>query len=217
MHSGNSSTFRMKGRLTITTLFLDIGGVLLSDGWNHESRKSAATIFNLNLREMEDRHHLTFDTYEEGDLTLSEYLKRVVFYEKRKFSEEEFTKFMFKQSFPYRETITFFKELKNSYHLKIIALSNEGRELNEFRVNKFRLNGLFDAFVSSSFVHHRKPDTDIFRMARDISQTAPEHSLYIDNTLMFVKVAQTIGMNGIHYEGLVKLKKQLNGFGLSTD
>ena len=207
----------MKSRHNITTLFLDVGGVLLTDGWSRESRRSAATIFKLNLREMENRHQLTFDTYEEGDLTLSEYLKRVVFYETRKFTEEDFTKFIFKQSLPYRDTIAFFKELKSRYQLKIIALSNEGRELNAFRVKKFKLNELFDAFVSSSFVHHRKPDTDIFRMASDISQTVPEHSLYIDNTIMFVKVAQTIGMKGIHYEGLVKLKNQLKRFGLTTD
>jgi putative hydrolase of the HAD superfamily len=205
----------MKRKYNIKTLFLDIGGVLLTDGWNRESRKRAATFFKLDLSEMEDRHHLTFDTYEEGDLTLSEYLKRVVFYEARNFSEEDFTKFMFKQSYSYSDAIDFFKEIKNRYHLKIIALSNEGRELNAFRVEKFKLNDLFDAIVSSSFVHHRKPDATIFRIASDISQTAPEHSLYIDNTLMFVKVAQTLGMNGIHYEGLVKLKNQLKSFGLA--
>ena len=207
----------MKGKHNITTLFLDVGGVLLSDGWSRESRKSAATIFKLDHGEMEDRHHLTFDTYEEGDLTLSEYLKRVVFYETRKFSEEDFTKFIFKQSLPYPDTIIFFNELKIRYQLKIIALSNEGRELNSFRIKKFKLNKLFDAFVSSSFVHHRKPDATTFRMASDISLTAPEHSLYIDNTLMFVKVAQTLGMNGIHYEGLVKLKNQLKRYGLTID
>jgi len=207
----------MKRKHNITTLFLDIGGVLLTDGWNRESRKSAATIFKLDHNEMEDRHQLTFDTYEEGDLTLNEYLKRVVFYETRKFSEEDFTKFIFKQSLPYHDTIAFFKELKNRYHLKIIALSNEGRELNAFRVKKFKLNEIFDAFISSSFVHHRKPDATIFCIASDISQTAPEHSLYIDNTLMFVKVAQSIGMKGIHYEGLIKLKNQLKRYGLTTD
>ena len=207
----------MKKKYTISTLFLDIGGVLLTDGWNRESRKNAAIIFKLDHREMDDRHHLTFDTYEEGNLTLSEYLNRVVFNEARKFSEEDFIKFMFKQSLPYPDTINFFKELKNLYHLKVIALSNEGRELNAFRVNKYKLNELFDAIVSSSFVHHRKPDRDIFLMASDISQTSPTHSLYIDNTLMFVKVAQALGMNGIHYEGLGKMKNQLKGFGLVTD
>jgi putative hydrolase of the HAD superfamily len=206
----------MKSKDKITTLFLDIGGVLLTDGWNRESRKNAATIFKLDDSEIEARHHLTVDTYEEGDLTLSEYLNRVVFYKTQKFTEEDFIKFIFKQSLPYQDTIALFKKLKNRYALKIIALSNEGRELNAFRVRKFKLNELFDAFVSSAFVHHRKPDATIFRMARDISQTEPKHSLYIDNTLMFVSVAQTLGMNGIHYEGLIKLINQLKRYGFTT-
>jgi putative hydrolase of the HAD superfamily len=88
----------MKRTIPITTLFLDIGGVLLTDGWVHEYRKLAARTFNLDLEEMENRHHLTFDTYEEGKLTLEEYLRRVVFYEERSFTPAQFRKFMFAQS-----------------------------------------------------------------------------------------------------------------------
>ena len=75
----------MKRSTEITTLFLDIDGVLLTEGWDHHARKRAATNFKLELAEMEDRHHLTFDTFEEGKLTLEEYLGRVVFYEERPF------------------------------------------------------------------------------------------------------------------------------------
>ena len=92
-------------RIPITTLFLDIGGVLLTNGWDHHARKRAATNFKLDLAEMEDRHHLTFDTYEEGKLTLEEYLGRVVFYQKRPFSRAQFRRFMFAQSKPYPEMI----------------------------------------------------------------------------------------------------------------
>ena len=74
----------------ITCVFLDIGGVLLTDGWDHHARKRAATHFKLNWAEMEERHHLTFDTYEEGKLTLEEYLGRVVFYQKRPFTRAQF-------------------------------------------------------------------------------------------------------------------------------
>ena len=91
----------MKRAIPITTLFLDIGGVLLTDGWDHHARRRAATNFKLNLAEMEDRHHLTFDTYEEGKLTLEEYLGRVVFYQKRPFTRAQFRSFMFAQSKPY--------------------------------------------------------------------------------------------------------------------
>ncbi|HEV7232456.1 MAG TPA: HAD hydrolase-like protein [Bacteroidia bacterium] len=203
-------------KLKITTLFLDIGGVLLTNGWGRDSRNKAITHFRLNAEEVNERHHLTFDTYEEGKLTLSEYLHRVVFYEPRKFSEGDFTAFMFKQSLPYTDTISFFKKLKTSHGLKIVAVSNEGRELNNYRIKKYKLSELFDAFVSSSFVHLRKPDADIFRMASDIAQTATENSLYIDDRLMFVEVARKTGMHGLHYEGLPAIKKQLKRFGLTT-
>ena len=95
----------MKRAIPITTLFLDIGGVLLTNGWDHHARKRAATNFKLELAEMEDRHHLTFDTYEEGKLTLEEYLGRVVFYEERPFTRAQFRHFMFAQSKPYPEMI----------------------------------------------------------------------------------------------------------------
>ena len=199
----------------ITTLFLDIGGVLLSNGWGGDQRKKAVEHFKLDGKELNERHYLTFDTYEEGKLTLKEYLKRVVFYEERSFSEEDFIAFIYAQSLPYTEVIDFFKGLKKQYHLKIIAVSNEGRELNAYRIKEFKLNELFDAYVSSSFVHLRKPDADIFRMAIDISQATPRHAIYIDDRHMFVEVAQTLGMQGIHYKNLTDTKEQLKVFGFT--
>jgi putative hydrolase of the HAD superfamily len=202
---------------TITTLFLDIGGVLLTNGWGHRSRNKAVTQFNLDAEEMNERHHLTFDTYEEGKLTLHEYLNRVVFYKPRTFSEQEFITFMYEESTALPGTIEFFKALKKRYQLRVIAVSNEGRELNDYRIKTFKLNELFDGFISSCFVHLRKPDKDIFSMASDISQTEPMHSLYIDDRSMFVEVAQSFGMNGLHYKGLEEAKLALQAFGFAVD
>src|SRR5512147_1739396 len=105
----------------ITTVFTDIGGVLLTNGWDHNSRKSAAEKFGLNYEEMSERHHLTFDTYEEGKLSLDDYLKRVVFYEDRSFSREDFKKFMYDQSQPYPEMIKLIRGLKTQYGLRVAA------------------------------------------------------------------------------------------------
>ena len=202
---------------TITTLFLDIGGVLLTNGWGRQSRDRAVAQFNLDAEEMNERHHLTFDTYEEGKLTLHEYLDRVVFYEPRRFSKEDFVNFMYGESTALPGTIEFFKALKKRYQLRVIAVSNEGRELNDYRIKEFKLHELFDAFISSCFVHLRKPDKDIFQMASDISQTAPIHSLYIDDRSMFVEVAKTLGMHGLHYKGLEEAKLTLKGWGFDVD
>src|ERR1022692_653341 len=188
-HNNANSRTKMKRSAEIRTLFLDIGGVLLTDGWDHHARKRAATNFKLELAEMEDRHHLTFDTYEEGKLTLEEYLGRVVFYQKRPFTRARFRRFMFGQSKPYPKMIELAAQLKVRHGLKIAVVSNEARELNAHRIRKFKLDGFVDFFASSCFVHLRKPDDDIFRLALDIAQTPARQIVYIENTPLFVEVA----------------------------
>ena len=201
----------------ITTLFLDIGGVLLTDGWDHNARKRAAANFKLELAEMNDRHHLTFETYEEGKLTLEEYLGLVVFYKKRPFTRAQFRRFMFAQSKPYPEMIELVRRLKARYGLKIVVVSNEARELNEYRIGKFKLNGFVDSFISSSFVHIRKPDADIFRLALDIAQVPARKVVYIENTPMFVQIADGLGIRSILHTDYKSTCAKLASFGLRND
>lgn len=200
----------------ITTLFLDIGGVLLTNGWDRHSRTLAVNKFNLDEEEINERHHLTFDTYESGKLSLDDYLSRVVFYEKRNFGLNEFKNFMFAQSKALPDMLGFIKELKKKHDLKVTAVSNEGRELTEYRISKFKLNKIFDAFVASSFVHLRKPDVDIYKYALDVSQVSPENAAYLDDRKMFVEVANTLGINGIHHNDYKSSKLKLEKLGLSN-
>jgi len=187
----------MKKAIPITTLFLDVGGVLLTNGWDHHARKRAATNFKLEWTDMENRHRLIFDAYEEGKFTLEEYLSWVVFYQKRLFTRAQFRRFMFAQSKPYPEMIELVRKLKTKYGLKIVVVSNEARELNEYRIRKFNLYGFVDSFISSCFVHLRKPDADIFRLALDISQTPARQIIYIENAPMFVQIAEGLGIRSI--------------------
>jgi putative hydrolase of the HAD superfamily len=204
------------GFMQITALFLDIGGVLLTNGWDHNARRRAAETFDLDYGEMDERHHLTFDTYEEGKLTLDEYLGRVVFHEERPFSLDEFKSFMFAQSQPYPEMIAFIRTLKARYNLKIAAVSNEGRELTIYRIRQFDLGSFMDFFVSSCFVHYRKPDADIYRMALDIAQVAPEQVAYLDDRAMFVNIAKDLGIQGILHTGYESTQAALAALGLSA-
>ncbi len=199
----------------ITTLFLDIGGVLLTNGWDHNSRKLAAETFNLDYNEMSERHHLTFDTYEEGKLNLDEYLNRVVFYQDRSFSREDFKKFMYAQSKPYPDMIKLMRGLKMQYGLRVAAVSNEGRELTMYRVQEFELRTFVDFFVSSCFVHYRKPDEDMYRIALDISQSQSGQVIYIDDRGMFVEVARELGLTGIIHTDYESTRKSLEGLGLT--
>jgi putative hydrolase of the HAD superfamily len=207
----------MKKATKITCMFLDIGGVLLTDGWDHHARKRAATNFKLELAEMEDRHHLTFETYEEGKLTLEEYLDLVVFYRKRSFTRAQFRRFIFAQSKPYPEMIYLAGQLKVRHGLKIAVVSNEARELNEYRIRKFKLDGFVDFFISSCFVHVRKPDADIFRLALDIAQVPARQVVFIDNTPMFVQIAEGLGIRSILHVDYRSTCAKLASFGLQSD
>jgi putative hydrolase of the HAD superfamily len=199
----------------ITTLFLDIGGILLTNGWDHNMRARAADKFGLDYNEMNERHHLTFDTYEEGKLSLDEYLNRVVFYEKRSFSQEEFKAFMHAQSQPFPDMIELMRGLKIRHGLRIAAVSNEGRELTTYRVQQFKLSTFIDFFVSSCFVHYRKPDADIYRIALDIAQANPDQVIYIDDRALFVEVARGLGIRGILHKDYETTRNAIETMGLS--
>jgi putative hydrolase of the HAD superfamily len=205
----------MKPHAPITTLFLDIGGVLLTNAWGRNERTRASQKFGLDLDEMNERHHLTFDTYEEGKLSLDEYLNRVVFYQERPFSREKFKKFIYAQSKPFLDMLELMRGLKARYSLQVAAVSNEGRELTTYRVQQFKLGTFIDFFVSSCFVHYRKPDADLYRIALDIAQVRPAEVIYIDDRAMFVEVAQGLGLKGILHSGYETTRTALEGLGLT--
>jgi putative hydrolase of the HAD superfamily len=207
----------MRRTANISTLFLDIGGVLLTNGWDRPSRRLAAKTFDLDVKEMESRHQLNFATFEEGKLTLEEYLDRVVFYQKRPFTPVQFRRFMFAQSKPYPEMIELVAQLKARYALKIIVVSNEGRELNAYRIREFKLDKFVDAFVSSCFVRIRKPDADIFRLALDLAQVPIRKIVYIENTPLFVHVAEGLGIQSILHTDYKSTRAKLDSFGLRSE
>lgn len=204
------------GTSSITTLFLDIGGVLLTNGWDRSVRQQAAERFNLDFADVEERHHLTYDTYEEGKLSLDDYLERVIFCQERPFSAEEFKFFMLARSDAYPEMMALVQAIKTSHHLKTIAVSNEGREINAFRIRTFKLDQLIDTFVSSCFVHFRKPDADIYRIALDISQASPDQVAYIDDRALFVEVASSLGIHGILHTDVATTRSKLAELGLTA-
>ena len=206
----------MNKTTAITCLFLDIGGVLLTNGWDHHARERAASAFALDLAEMESRHNLTFDTYEQGKLTLEEYLGRIVFHQKRPFTRARFRNFIFAQSKPYPDMIELIRQIKARDGLKIAVVSNEGRELNSHRIRKFKLDEFVDFFISSSFVHLRKPDADIFRMALDVAQVPASQVAYIEDRPMFVEVAKTLGICGVLHTDYESTRAKLAALGLGS-
>src|ERR1019366_6280962 len=207
----------MKRAPPITTQFVDVGGVLLTNGWDHHARRRAARNFNLNYAEMEDRHVLNFAAHEEGRVTFQEYLNRVVFYKKRSFTRAQFRAFMFTQSKPFTKMIDLVRKLKARYGLRIAVVSNESREVNAHRIREFNLDGFVDTFISSCFVHARKPDVEMFRLALDIAQAPACNVLYIENTPMFVQIAEAMGIRSILHTDYKSTCAKLASLGLLSD
>jgi putative hydrolase of the HAD superfamily len=201
----------------ISALFLDIGGVLLTNGWDRRARRRACDEFGLDYEEVDERHHLTFGTYEEGRISLDTYLDRVVFYEERPFSREQFRVFMLAQSEPFPEMIELVRGLKARYGLKTVAVSNEGRELTLHRIREFALDAVIDVFVSSCFIHRRKPDDDVFRLALDLTQAPLAQVVYIEDRALFADVARGLGIRSIQHTSYESTRAALEELGLRVE
>lgn len=212
MKTANSPSRKRTSK--VTCLFLDIGGVLLTNGWDHHARKRAAVHFKLDYAAMEVRHQMNFGALEEGKLTLEGYLDRVIFTKKQPFTRAQFRGFMFAQSKPYPKMLALAARMKRQYGLKIAVVSNESRELNAHRIKTFDLTGFVDFFVSSCYVHIRKPDMDIFRLALDIAQTPAEQIVYVENTPLFVELAEGLGIRSVLHTDYASTVGKLASFGL---
>jgi putative hydrolase of the HAD superfamily len=199
----------------ITHLFTDLGGVLLTNGWDRGLRKLVAARFGIDAAEMDERHHLTYDTYERGKIDLAEYLRRTVFWEPRDFTPEQVVDFMLAQARSFPEMIELVRNVKERYRLRVVVVSNEGRELTADRIRRFDLKAFVDFFVVSSYVHFRKPDEDIYRVALDVAQAEPGAVVYLDDRQMFVEVAGRMGMRAIWHRDLEGTRAALAELGLT--
>lgn len=193
----------------IKVIFLDIGGVLLSNGWGHESRKKAAEIFGFDYAEMDVLHHFIFNVYEIGRISLDNYLDTVVFNHPRSFTKEKFKEFIFSQSIELPDMLQWLKKWKQGCGFQIISINNEGRELNDFRIKKFGLHQCFDAFISSCEVGMRKPDPGIFKLAMGVAQVSQQECVYFDDRLLLVQAAQKLGIRSFHHQDFSSTKKIL--------
>jgi len=200
----------------ITTLFWDIGGVILTNGWDRGSRREAASAFHFDWEEFQDRHDLSFPAFDSGLISLNEYLDRTLFYRQRPFTREEFTAFMFAQSKEYPDTRAILDKLAASSKYFIGAINNEPLELNQYRIEAFHLRREFLVFFSSCYVRSRKPEETIFRVALEVTQRPPEHCLFIDDRPLNLDTPRRLGMNTIHHQSAEQLRSELGKFGVEV-
>jgi len=200
----------------ITTLFWDIGGVILTNGWDRGSRKEAARAFHLDWEEFQDRHDFSFPAFDSGQITLNEYLDRTVFYRQRGFTREEFAAFMFAQSKEYSETRAVLDKVASSGKYLVGAINNEPLELNQYRIEAFHLRKDFLVFFSSCYLRSRKPEEMIFRVALQVTQRQPEECIFIDDRPLNLESPRRLGMNTIHHQNAGQLRSELGKYGVEV-
>lgn len=200
----------------ITTLFWDIGGVILTNGWDHHSRADAVAKFKLDEADFRDRHDLSFPAFDAGNISVNEYLDRTLFYRPRPFTREEFVAFMYEQSREFPESRAILDEVTRSGKYFIGAINNEPTELNQYRIQKFDLTRNFQVFFSSCYVHSRKPEELIFRVALAVTQRDPAKCLFIDDRPLNLESPKRLGIHAIHYQNPAQLRSDLRNLGVEV-
>ena len=201
----------------IKALFWDNGGVILTNGWDRHSRRAAVEKFHLDWADFEDRHELMLDAFETGRATLDQYLHRTVFYREQAFTPADFKAFMFEQSQAYPEPLAFLGKIARMRRFLVASLNNESREINEYRIEKFKLRDYFEAFFSSCYLGIRKPDLGIYSLALKITQQSPAECILIDDRGLNLECAREVGMQTILFKDLAQLRADLAHFDILID
>lgn len=200
----------------IRAIFWDVGGVLLTNAWDHTQRSDALKRFQIDEKEFNDRHDALVSSFERGKITLDEYLDRTVFSRPRSFSHEEFRDYMFSLSQPLPGMLEFAQSLAGSGRYLMGTINNESRELNYYRMEKFGLRKIFRLFFSSCFVGLRKPERDIYRLALETTQIPSEECCFIDDRELNLECAAHLGMHTVQMIGLDSLKVELGKLRMSV-
>ena len=200
----------------ITTLFWDIGGVILTNGWDRFSRREAAKAFQLDWEEFQDRHDFSFPAFDAGHISLQGYLDRTIFYRPRPFSREAFTAFMLAESKEYPETRAILKAAARTGKYFIGTINNEPLELNQHRIETFNLREDFTVFFSSCYVRARKPEEAIFRVALEVTQRPPGQCVFIDDRALNLESPRRLGIHTIQHQNAEQLRAELRKLGVEV-
>ncbi len=199
----------------IHAIFWDVGGVLLTNAWDHTERRAALAQFALDEQEFHSRHEMVVSSFERGKISLEHYLQSTVFYRARSFSPEEFRDYIYSLSKPMTEVLAFARAVADSRKYLMGTINNESRELNVYRIEKFGLRQIFQVFVSSCFVGLRKPESGIYKLAIDLTQIDPHRCCFIDDRALNLECAASLGMVTIQMANLEQLRHELAKLGVS--
>lgn len=198
--------------MTIRAIFWDIGGVLLTNGWDREQRARLIARFVLDETDFSERHKLAVPELELGRMTLNEYLDQVVFYAPRNFTREAFRAAMETESQPNAATLALARDLGQRH--RMYALNNEGHDLNEYRIRTYALSDFLLAFFTSCYLGVMKPNPAIYRLGLQLAQVKPEEALMIDDRLQNVEAARSVGMQAVQHVDAAQLQEELAKLGV---
>ncbi|MFZ0732850.1 MAG: HAD family phosphatase [Candidatus Sulfotelmatobacter sp.] len=199
----------------IRAIFWDVGGVLLTNAWDHDERSKALDKFHIDPQDFQSRHEMLVSSFERGKITLDEYLERTVFCVPRSFTMESFRDYMFSLSQAFPEVLKFSQSLGNSGKYLMGTINNESRELNYYRMERFGLREIFRLFFSSCFVGLRKPERDIYRLVLETTQIPAKSCCFIDDRPLNLECAAKMGIHTIHMQGLDHLRAELSKLGVA--
>jgi putative hydrolase of the HAD superfamily len=198
----------------IKALFWDVGGVLLTDAWDHTQRADTLAHFGLDPAKFQQRHETLVSSFERGKIGLDEYLDRTVFTHERSFTRESFRDYMFSLSKPKADVLALAQELAKSGKYFMSTINNESLELNLYRIQTFGLRDIFNLFVSSCFVALRKPEEGIYRLALELTQRAAEESCFLDDRPLNLEAAARLGMHTIRVQDAAQVRTELKKLGI---
>jgi len=187
--------------------------VLLTDGWDHNSRRAAAEKFGLDWEEYTDRHEKVAHAIETNRLTLEQYLDRTIFFRARDFTRDEFREFIFAQSEELPESIKIVEQLAASRKYFLATINNEILELNLYRLEHFRLRKYFQVFFSSCFLGLRKPDEAIYRLVLHVTQRSANECVFIDDREVNLECPRELGLRTIRFQNATQLRSELRQLG----
>ncbi len=205
--------------MAISTILWDLGGVVLSNAWDREQRVKVLREFGItskaDLDEFGDRHREAAPLWEIGKCTMEDYLFMTLFGFSHSISKEDFREKMFEQSEPL-DGLDVLKQVHATDKYFLVTLNNESRELNEYRIQHFKLATYFSAFFSSCYLNMMKPNPKIYATALQILQRAPEQCLFIDDRQQNVESAKRFGLHAIHYTDNESLVRELRSKGIDV-
>jgi putative hydrolase of the HAD superfamily len=191
-------------------ILFDVGGVLLTNGWDHRERAIVLDRFHLDHGEFEARHADPNDAWERDAISVKEYLDATVFYEPRDFSQEEFLNAIRAQSQLLPDgAMGVLDELAASDKCMLGVLNNEARATNDYRFETFGIRKYLRVAFSSCYVGLRKPGAAIYLRALDILGVPARRVLFIDDRAENAAAAEAVGMKAIRFTGAGALREEL--------